>query len=161
MLDLCRRKSEEVTSLYSHPGAAAAILAKTRLTEHQCHGLQTTEVQRIVSPTSCCSGAVVAVHRYQKPDYQALRYHSAPKKKKTVGSLDEIDPEMRAAWDKLGIPIGEQVLVAALGVGCRGQGFDSPYTQHTGCVGCGLVSGSNLDKRRSLTFDPYVACRSA
>lgn len=47
--------------------------------------------------------------RYKKPDFQALRYHSAPKKKKTVGSLDEIDPEMRAAWDKLGIPIGEQV----------------------------------------------------
>lgn len=48
--------------------------------------------------------------RYKKPDYQKLRYHSAPKKKKTVGSLDEIDPDMRAAWDKLGIPIGEQVI---------------------------------------------------
>ncbi len=47
--------------------------------------------------------------RYEKPDYQALRYHSAPKKKPQVGSLDDIDPQMREAWEKLGIPIGEQV----------------------------------------------------
>ncbi len=46
--------------------------------------------------------------RYQKPDYQALRYHSVPKTKPTVDSLDEIDPAMRDAWDRLGIPIGEQ-----------------------------------------------------
>jgi Fe-S cluster assembly protein SufB len=68
-------------------------------------------VQRVF-PSFVTEAALVAVRRYQKPDYQALRYHSAPKKKKTVGSLDEIDPEMRAAWDKLGIPIGEQVLVS-------------------------------------------------
>jgi hypothetical protein len=66
------------------------------------------------------------MHRYQKPDYQALRYHSAPKKKKTVGSLDEIDPEMRAAWEKLGIPIGEQVLAAAHGGWLRGSGVRQP-----------------------------------
>ena len=75
------------------------------------------------------SGISVDIHRYQKPDYQALRYHSAPKKKKTVGSLDEIDPEMRAAWDKLGIPIGEQVLAAALHGDLVAWGLDR-HTAH-------------------------------
>ena len=71
---------------------------------------------------------LITVHRYQKPDYQALRYHSAPKKKKTVGSLDEIDPEMRAAWDKLGIPIGEQV------TGHRHRAWTSQTHSIQGCV---------------------------
>lgn len=47
-------------------------------------------------------------NRYKKPDYQALRYHSVPKMKPTVDSLDDIDPAMRDAWNRLGIPIGEQ-----------------------------------------------------
>jgi hypothetical protein len=80
------------------------------------------------------------VHRYQKPDYQALRYHSAPKKKKTVGSLDEIDPEMRAAWDKLGIPIGEQVLVPAHGV-LHTWGLDMSNTRCTGSLWVRLCTG--------------------
>ena len=48
---------------------------------------------------------------YPKIDYQDLYYYSAPKKKKTLTSIDEIDPEILKTYEKLGIPLRE---VAAL-----------------------------------------------
>ena len=45
---------------------------------------------------------------YPKPDFQAITYYSAPKKKKTLGSLDEVDPELLKTFEKLGININEQ-----------------------------------------------------
>ena len=44
---------------------------------------------------------------YPKIDYQDLYYYSAPKPKKTIGSLDEIDPEILETYKKLGIPLRE------------------------------------------------------
>jgi Fe-S cluster assembly protein SufB len=41
-------------------------------------------------------------------DFQALYYYAKPKTKKTVDSLDEIDPELLETFEKLGIPITEQ-----------------------------------------------------
>ncbi len=41
-------------------------------------------------------------------DYQAIAYFSAPKPKKVLSSLDEVDPEMLAIYDKLGISLKEQ-----------------------------------------------------
>ena len=41
-------------------------------------------------------------------DYQAIAYFSAPKPKKVLNSLDEVDPEMLAIYDKLGISLKEQ-----------------------------------------------------
>src|SRR4051795_4077597 len=43
---------------------------------------------------------------------QDLSYSSAPKKKPVLNSLDEVDPEVRATFDKLGIPLEEQKLFA-------------------------------------------------
>ncbi|MCH8556055.1 MAG: Fe-S cluster assembly protein SufB [Schleiferiaceae bacterium] len=45
---------------------------------------------------------------YQKPDFQDIIYYSAPKKKKTLNSLDEVDPELLKTFEKLGININEQ-----------------------------------------------------
>jgi Fe-S cluster assembly protein SufB len=45
---------------------------------------------------------------YPPIDYQAIRYYSAPKQKKTLNSLDEVDPELRATFSKLGISLEEQ-----------------------------------------------------
>ncbi|MGN6505211.1 MAG: Fe-S cluster assembly protein SufB [Tepidisphaeraceae bacterium] len=42
---------------------------------------------------------------YDKIDYQAISYFSAPKKKK---SLDEVDPELLAIYEKLGVPVNER-----------------------------------------------------
>ena len=45
---------------------------------------------------------------YKPTDYQALKYYSAPKPKKQLNSLDEIDPELRRTFEKLGISLDEQ-----------------------------------------------------
>jgi Fe-S cluster assembly protein SufB len=44
---------------------------------------------------------------YTKPDFQAISYYSAPKKKQ-VNSLDEVDPELLKTFEKLGISLDEQ-----------------------------------------------------
>jgi Fe-S cluster assembly protein SufB len=45
---------------------------------------------------------------YEKPDFQAVSYYSAPKQKKTLDSLDEVDPELLKTFEKLGISLDEQ-----------------------------------------------------
>ena len=45
---------------------------------------------------------------YEKPDFQAISYYSAPKNKNQYKSLDEIDPELLETFNKLGISIDEQ-----------------------------------------------------
>ena len=45
---------------------------------------------------------------YEKPDFQAISYYSAPKPKKELESLDEVDPELLKTFSKLGISIDEQ-----------------------------------------------------
>src|ERR1700674_3049430 len=54
--------------------------------------------------------------RYPAIDYQDIIYYSAPKKKPTLNSLDEVDPEIRATFEKLGIPLEEQKLFAGVAV---------------------------------------------
>lgn len=48
---------------------------------------------------------------YPKIDFQDLYYYSAPKPKKTVSSLDEIDPEILKTYEKLGIPLREVAML--------------------------------------------------
>ena len=52
----------------------------------------------------------------QPIDYQALSYYSAPKPKKQLSSLDEVDPEVLKTFEKLGIPLEEQKLLANVAV---------------------------------------------
>ncbi|MGN6365338.1 Fe-S cluster assembly protein SufB [Asticcacaulis taihuensis] len=51
---------------------------------------------------------------YQKVDYQDLYYYAAPKKKAGPKSLDEIDPELLKTYEKLGIPLKEQMVLAGV-----------------------------------------------
>src|SRR5438270_10886531 len=44
---------------------------------------------------------------YNPIDYQAIRYYSAPKQQKKLNSIDEVDPELRKKFDKLGIWLEE------------------------------------------------------
>ena len=53
---------------------------------------------------------------YTKPDFQAISYYSAPKKKVTLNSIDEIDPELRRTMDKLGISLEEQKRLSGVAV---------------------------------------------
>src|SRR5579872_4995801 len=49
-------------------------------------------------------------------DFQSIIYYAAQKKKKKIESLDDVDPEIRATYDKLGIPIQEQKVLAGVAV---------------------------------------------
>ncbi|MBX3118608.1 MAG: Fe-S cluster assembly protein SufB [Fimbriimonadaceae bacterium] len=53
---------------------------------------------------------------YEKPDLQKLAYYSAPKQMPKLNSLDEADPELIRTFEKLGIPIHEQKLLANVAV---------------------------------------------
>ena len=53
---------------------------------------------------------------YTKPNYQEIIYYSAPKQKPVLDSLDDLDPEMKKMFDKLGISIGEQNKLANVAV---------------------------------------------
>lgn len=46
--------------------------------------------------------------KYPAINYQDIVYYSAPKKKKSLASLDEVDPELRRMFEKLGISLDEQ-----------------------------------------------------
>ena len=45
---------------------------------------------------------------YNKPDFQAISYYSAPNSKPKYDSLDEVDPELLDTFKKLGISLDEQ-----------------------------------------------------
>lgn len=53
---------------------------------------------------------------YPKIDFQNIIYYSAPKLKKELSSLDELDPEIKATFDKLGISLLEQKRLANVAV---------------------------------------------
>ncbi len=53
---------------------------------------------------------------YSPIDYQAISYYSAPRSVKPLGSLDELDPKIRETYDKLGIPLQEQKMLAGVAV---------------------------------------------
>lgn len=49
-------------------------------------------------------------------NYQDIIYYAAPKQKASLSSLDEVDPEIKATFDKLGIPLDEQKVLAGVAV---------------------------------------------
>src|SRR6187455_2879243 len=49
-------------------------------------------------------------------DYQAASYYSAPKKQALLKSMDEVDPDVRKTFEKLGIPLSEQKILAGVAV---------------------------------------------
>jgi Fe-S cluster assembly protein SufB len=53
---------------------------------------------------------------YPPIDYQATSYYAAPKQKKKLESLDEVDPELRATFEKLGISLDEQKRLSGVAV---------------------------------------------
>jgi len=53
---------------------------------------------------------------YPPIDYQSISYYSSPKMKEKPKSLDEVDPELLATYEKLGIPLREQEMLAGVAV---------------------------------------------
>jgi Fe-S cluster assembly protein SufB len=49
-------------------------------------------------------------------DFQEIIYYAAPKQKPQLESMDDVDPELRATFDKLGIPLKEQKVLSGVAV---------------------------------------------
>ena len=49
-------------------------------------------------------------------DFRDIIYYAAPKPAKKLGSMDEVDPELKRTFDKLGIPLEEQMALAGVAV---------------------------------------------
>ena len=54
--------------------------------------------------------------RYPKIDFQEIIYYAAPKPKKKLSSMDEVDPELLRTFEKLGVPLHEQKALAGVAV---------------------------------------------
>jgi Fe-S cluster assembly protein SufB len=79
---------------------------------------------------------------YPKIDYQDIVYYSAPKPRKQLSSLDEVDPEMRSAFDKLGIPLVEQQRLAGVAVDAVFDSVSVATTFKKKLADLGIVFGS-------------------
>jgi Fe-S cluster assembly protein SufB len=53
---------------------------------------------------------------YPKIDFQEIIYFTQPKPKKKLASMDEVDPELRRTFEKLGVPLHEQKLMSGVAV---------------------------------------------
>ena len=54
--------------------------------------------------------------KYPKINFQNISYYSAPKPKKKLASMDEVDPELLRTFEKLGIPMHERAALAGVAV---------------------------------------------
>jgi Fe-S cluster assembly protein SufB len=68
--------------------------------------------------------------QYPKIDFQDLHYYAAPKAKEGPKSLDEIDPEILATYEKLGIPLKEQEILAGVRKLGEATESDSPESAY-------------------------------
>ena len=83
--------------------------------------------------------------RYPAIDYQDIIYYSAPKKRPTLNSLDEVDPEIRATFEKLGIPLEEQKLFAGVAVDAVFDSVSVATTFRTKLAEMGIIFCSFSD----------------
>ena len=54
--------------------------------------------------------------KYPRIDFQGISYYSAPKAKKKLASMDEVDPELLRTFEKLGVPMNERAALAGVAV---------------------------------------------
>jgi Fe-S cluster assembly protein SufB len=54
--------------------------------------------------------------KYPKIDFQAISYYAAPKPRKKLDSMDEVDPELLRTFEKLGVPMHERAALAGVAV---------------------------------------------
>jgi hypothetical protein len=95
-------------------------------------------------------------------DYQEAYYWAAPKKKDGPKSLDEVDPEILRVYEKLGIPLAEQEVLAGVeGAQDGGRGVRQRFGGHhlpqgTGSRGRDLPLDQRGDPRISRSGPPLA-----
>ncbi|MEK7380959.1 MAG: Fe-S cluster assembly protein SufB [Gemmatimonadota bacterium] len=95
---------------------------------------------------------------YPPINYDEIVYYSAPKSIKPLGSLDELDPKLRETYDKLGIPLSEQKMLAGVAVDAI---FDSvsvgtTYKAHLAEMGILFCSFSEAVKEHPELVRKYL-----
>ena len=83
--------------------------------------------------------------RYNPIDYQAIAYYSAPRPRKKLSSMDEVDPEMREAFAKLGIPLEEQKRLSNVAVDAVFDSVSVATTFKKKLADMGVIFGSFSD----------------
>jgi Fe-S cluster assembly protein SufB len=71
-------------------------------------------------------GGELGQARHPEIDFQDSYYYAEPKEKPKLGSLDEVDPEILRVYEKLGIPIEEQKVLAGV-EGARKVAVDAVF----------------------------------
>jgi Fe-S cluster assembly protein SufB len=76
---------------------------------------------------------------YDTIDYQAVRYYSAPRSVKPKQSLDEVDPELLRTYERLGIPLHEQKMLAGVAVDAIFDSVSVGTTMRTQLAELGII----------------------
>ncbi len=120
--------SEDTIRLISHKKNEPEWLLEFRLTAYR-HWLTMVEPQW---PN---------VH-YPKIDFQNISYYSAPKPKKKLASMDEVDPELLRTFEKLGVPLHEQKVLAGVAVDVIFDSVSVTTTYKKKLADAGVIFGS-------------------
>ena len=76
---------------------------------------------------------------YPEIDFQDLYYYSAPKKVPKLESLEEVDPELLATFERLGIPLGEQKRISGVAVDAVFDSVSVATTYKEDLAKCGVI----------------------
>jgi Fe-S cluster assembly protein SufB len=79
---------------------------------------------------------------YGPIDYQQIIYYSAPKRKPALQSIDEVDPEIKRTFDRLGIPLEEQMLLSGVAVDAVFDSVSVATTFKDKLASMGIIFGS-------------------
>ena len=95
---------------------------------------------------------------YNPIDYQGIVYYSAPKPRKKLSSMDEVDPEMREAFAKLGIPLEEQKRLSNVAVDAVFDSVSVATTFKKKLADMGVIFGSFSDavKEHPALIEKYL-----
>ncbi len=80
--------------------------------------------------------------KYPKIDFQAISYYSAPKEKKKLASMDEVDPELLRTFEKLGVPMHERAALAGVAVDVIFDSVSVATTYKEKLAKVGIIFGS-------------------
>ncbi len=83
--------------------------------------------------------------RFPPLDYQAISYYSAPSSRPKLESLDDADPELVETFNKLGIPLEEQKLLAGVAVDAVFDSVSVATTYKARLAEVGIIFGSFSD----------------
>jgi Fe-S cluster assembly protein SufB len=75
-------------------------------------------------------------------DFQNISYYSAPKSKKKLASMDEVDPELLKTFEKLGVPMNERAALAGVAVDVIFDSVSVATTYKQKLADVGIIFGS-------------------